>query len=100
MINLLNAGGGMMQKIILQKLEDELQLTPEEVSAMWSLSTSTLSQWRWNGRGPKFIKIGKTIRYRAADLKIFENACIKKDTTSKRFSKYLSKRQLEGDQDE
>ena len=87
-----------MQQIIVQYLDDELQLTPEEVSALWNVSTTTLSQWRWNGRGPKFIKIGKIIKYRAVDLKIFERACIMKDTTSKRFTNYLQKRQQEGDE--
>lgn len=86
-----------MQEVCIQDLADEVRLTPEEVSAIWNISTSTLSQWRWNGRGPEFIKIGKRIKYRAVDLKLFEKACIKKDTAAKGFIEYLRKRQTEGE---
>ncbi len=38
---------------------------------------STLEQWRWNGRGPKYCKIGRNVRYRPEDLQSFiESTCI------------------------
>lgn len=35
------------------------------------LACSTLFYWRLNGGGPTFIRVGKSIRYRVADLKAF-----------------------------
>jgi excisionase family DNA binding protein len=32
------------------------------------VSRSTLQSWRYRGHGPRFIKIGRLIRYRAADV--------------------------------
>ena len=32
------------------------------------LSVSTLNKWRCYGEGPKFIKMGRAIRYRLSDL--------------------------------
>jgi len=32
---------------------------------------NTMHQWRTSGRGPKFIKIGRYIRYRITDLEDF-----------------------------
>ena len=47
-------------------------LTPEDLSARWNITLATLSQWRWNGRGPRFVKMGKGIRYRLSDIERFE----------------------------
>jgi predicted DNA-binding transcriptional regulator AlpA len=35
------------------------------------LSRSTLQAWRYTGRGPRYIKIGRSIRYRSADVDAF-----------------------------
>lgn len=35
---------------------------------------STLEQWRWNGRGPRFVKVGRLARYRLGDLERFISA--------------------------
>ena len=32
------------------------------------VSRSTLQSWRYAGRGPRFIKLGRIIRYRASDV--------------------------------
>jgi excisionase family DNA binding protein len=39
-------------------------LTPEELAELLSVPTRTLDQWRYYGRGPQFIKIGRHCRYR------------------------------------
>lgn len=36
-----------------------------------NVKPETLNQWRWNGRGPKFIKLNRSVRYRLADLEAF-----------------------------
>lgn len=42
--------------------------SPETVAAVADLSTNTLVNWRAQGRGPQFVKDGKLIYYRKADV--------------------------------
>lgn len=46
-------------------------LKTPEAAAYLNVQPATLEQWRWNGRGPKFVKIGRSVRYRQADLDAF-----------------------------
>ena len=55
-------------------------LTPEQLSLRWSLPLSTLSQWRWAGKGPEFIKMGKRVRYMLEDVESFEDQFVRKNT--------------------
>ena len=32
------------------------------------VSRSTLQSWRYEGRGPRYIKLGRLVRYRNADI--------------------------------
>jgi hypothetical protein len=34
----------------------------------------TLRQWRYYGKGPRFVKIGKHVRYRVSDLNAWLDA--------------------------
>ena len=34
----------------------------------------TLRQWRYLGRGPKYLKVGATVRYRARDVEAWLRA--------------------------
>jgi hypothetical protein len=43
-------------------------LTVQETAALLRCSVSSLNKWRVNGLGPRFVRIGSRIRYRAADL--------------------------------
>lgn len=45
---------------------DEL-LTPDQVAEWFQTSTKMLANDRYLGRGPRFIKIGKLVRYRRSD---------------------------------
>jgi hypothetical protein len=45
---------------------DETELANE-----WGLRPNTLAGWRVKGIGPKFIRIGRLIRYRRADLETY-----------------------------
>jgi excisionase family DNA binding protein len=38
------------------------------------VSRSTLQSWRYSGRGPRFIKLGRMIRYRTADVDAYLQA--------------------------
>jgi predicted DNA-binding transcriptional regulator AlpA len=43
-------------------------LTQKEVKEITGLADSTLEQWRLKGKGPKFIKLGRLVRYRLSDI--------------------------------
>lgn len=43
-------------------------LAPKEAARRLGIESSTLANWRWSGRGPRYVKIGGRVRYRAADL--------------------------------
>jgi excisionase family DNA binding protein len=43
-------------------------LSPDEVAALLRVPVKTLAQWRYLGTGPRYAKLGRHIRYRAADL--------------------------------
>lgn len=60
---------------------DEIFLTSDQLGKRWMIRTETLSQWRWNGKGPLFIKIGRRVLYRLIDIEAFEKEKIYANTT-------------------
>lgn len=62
-------------------MQAKLLLTPEDLADRWNLTETTLSQWRWNGRGPRFIKVGKGILYRLSEIEHFEDQHTCKNTS-------------------
>lgn len=44
------------------------------LAAKLGVSRSTLQSWRYAGRGPRFIKLGRMVRYRVADIDEFLRA--------------------------
>lgn len=49
-------------------------LTPVELAGQISVSTKTLYRWRCEGGGPRFIKIGKSVRYPFKELDAWAKA--------------------------
>ena len=50
-------------------------LTTQQAAEFLSLKPTTLNQWRWSGKGPKYVRIGeRTIRYRHQDLQHWINS--------------------------
>lgn len=43
-------------------------LTSGQVSLYLDVPTTTLSNWRYQGRGPAFVRLGGHVRYRASDV--------------------------------
>lgn len=39
-----------------------------EVEEIYGLKVATLRGWRFRGLGPRFLKLGRSVRYRAADI--------------------------------
>lgn len=56
-------------------------LTTQEAAAYLNIKPTTLEQWRWNGKGPRFCKIGRSCRYRQADLDAFLGARVFSSTS-------------------
>lgn len=49
-------------------------LTETQAADFLNLSFRTLQAWRVRGGGPRFVKVGKLVRYRRADLLEFTAA--------------------------
>lgn len=49
-------------------------LTPQEVSERYrnKIKIKTLANWRSNGEGPKYVKIGGAVLYPVAELEAWE----------------------------
>lgn len=44
---------------------------PPEVAEYLGMPESTLAQWRYLGKGPKWSKIGRHVRYRWEDVEAY-----------------------------
>ena len=49
-------------------MEQEKLLTTKEVADYLDIAISTLMQYRVNGTGPIYIKLGQLVRYRKSDV--------------------------------
>ena len=43
-------------------------LTPEQLAELLNIPVRTLGQWRYVGRGPRYIPVGRHIRYDPAEV--------------------------------
>jgi predicted DNA-binding transcriptional regulator AlpA len=48
--------------------DDEIK-TSNEVADRLKIKPKTLSEWRSAGKGPKFFRVGRTIRYRESEIR-------------------------------
>jgi hypothetical protein len=48
--------------------------TPEELADYLKKPLQTLANWRWLGKGPKFTKVGRDVRYEWADVYAWEKS--------------------------
>lgn len=49
-------------------------LTASQVAELLGLSVATLRAWRHRGKGPRFLRFGRAVRYLPADLDEFIHA--------------------------
>lgn len=57
-------------------------MSETELAEYWHISIRTLQSWRLNGGGPKFLKLGKAIRYSVDEIKRFESENTKTSTAA------------------
>ena len=63
-------------------IETERAITEVEAAERLGLSIKTLRAWRCRGRGPKFVRFGRSVRYFPSDLDEF----IRRNTVSTTMS--------------
>jgi hypothetical protein len=52
----------------------------KHLAERWLISPRTLEQWRWQGRGPRYLKISGRVIYRLSDIETFEAASVHANT--------------------
>jgi hypothetical protein len=55
-------------------------LDQKNLADRWLVSPRTLEQWRWQGKGPRYLKIGGRVVYRHQDIETFEAAHLHANT--------------------
>ena len=58
-------------------------LTQRELAKRWNKSEGPLERFRSEGIGPRFLKIGGTVRYRLEDIEAYERDCLYESASSK-----------------
>lgn len=56
-------------------------LTEDEVAALLQVTVKALQGWRYRGGGPRFVKVGRCVRYRREDLQGFVQAALRTSTS-------------------
>lgn len=46
--------------------------TPPQLAARWQVPVSRLANWRHQGDGPGYVKLGALVRYPVAEIRAFE----------------------------
>ncbi|MDN4489243.1 DNA-binding protein [Demequina sp. SYSU T00068] len=52
--------------------DHEVFLTPVQLAARWQVDATVLANWRYQRRGPAFVKIGSLVRYRLDAIQAYE----------------------------
>lgn len=49
----------------------EKLLTSLDLAQVLGVQPTTVNWWRWKGVGPRYVRVGRTIRYRPGDIEKF-----------------------------
>lgn len=55
-------------------------LDQKSLAKRWLISPRTLEQWRWQGRGPRYLKIGGRVIYPLPEVEAYEAAHLHANT--------------------
>ena len=58
-----------------------VHLTAPDLARRWGLAKRTIDRWRWEGSGPRHLKIGGKVMYRLEDVEAYEAQCLRQETT-------------------
>ena len=56
-------------------------LDEKQAAALLRVTTKGLQSWRYRGNGPRFVKVGRCVRYRLEDLQTFVLAALRTSTS-------------------
>lgn len=62
-------------------MKQDLVATPAAAEHLGGLKPTTLEIWRVQGRGPRYIKCGRLVRYRIEDLDAYLDAQTRTSTS-------------------
>lgn len=57
------------------------RLTEKDVAERLGVTVRTVQGWRQEGRGPRFYKLGRAVRYAEADVVAFLEAAARRSTS-------------------
>ena len=60
-------------------------INEEHASTILKVSPRTLQAWRVRGCGPKFRKLGRSVRYRVEDVQAYVNENVHQSTSEKGY---------------
>lgn len=52
-------------------MESKILIRERDAAHLLDMSVAALRKWRREGRGPRYFKVGKLVRYRAGDIESF-----------------------------
>ena len=55
--------------------------TTIQAAELLCVSEMTLRKWRWEGKGPKFVKIGRKVAYREEDITAYVSSMVRSSTS-------------------
>ena len=61
-------GGLQVRRIREKEQRERLQKVARELSEMLGVPVATLYSWRYHGRGPAAVRVGRHLRYRLSDV--------------------------------
>jgi len=60
-----------------------MHLTPKEAADRLRTSIGTLSNWRVQGAGPRFVKIGRKVLYPLSEIEAYEQRQLRASTSQR-----------------
>ena len=71
----------LIASLLIKREELMSTLRVREAAGRLGLSASTLNKWRTQGRGPRFVKLGRAVCYRPADLDAWPHDQVRSSTS-------------------
>lgn len=55
----------------MNQVETRQVLTQKQAASMLGISPATMQMWRWQNIGPRYLKLGRLVRYRLQDIEAY-----------------------------
>jgi excisionase family DNA binding protein len=65
--------------VVMVPVSSSSMLTPDDVAELLRVSRFTLENWRFEGSGPDWFRIGRRIRYRRSDLDAWVDSRVREE---------------------